>query len=79
MSLEFKRSLLLMEHMRMREFGCQITKETFLLDQPISFSTTHPRVKVWLWRALRNKLPTKENLILKGIHIESWCSFCINQ
>lgn len=38
-----------------------------------------PRILVWLWRALWNKLRTKANLIKRGASVDPWCPFCINQ
>lgn len=34
-----------------------------------------PKIKIWTWRAIHNRLPTKDNLIKRGIAIDSICAF----
>lgn len=36
-------------------------------------------VKIFLWRACNNILPTKDNLKKRGIVQESWCLFCCSE
>lgn len=43
------------------------------------FGPYQPRLSIWMWQALRNRLPTKINLVSKGCKIEHWCFMCINQ
>lgn len=38
----------------------------------------HPRIHNFLWRAVKNILPTRDNLMKKGIHLDNLCPFCHN-
>lgn len=37
-----------------------------------------PKIKHFLWRALRGCLPTRQRLILKGVQFPHDCCFCLN-
>ncbi|XP_058776904.1 uncharacterized protein LOC131651249 [Vicia villosa] len=50
-------------------FACQLWKKVWHVS-------LHPRVKSFLWRLGKDILPTKTNLLKKGIKIDTACSFC---
>lgn len=53
-------------------------------DIPLKFwkflwtKTIPPRLRIWIKRMIRNKLPTKTNLILRRIQLLDSCKFCNN-
>ncbi|XP_058757306.1 uncharacterized protein LOC131630543 [Vicia villosa] len=46
------------------------------LGQQIWKAPIHNRVRNFLWRAAKNIFPTKQNLMKKGIRLDSICSLC---
>ncbi|XP_058784773.1 uncharacterized protein LOC131659623 [Vicia villosa] len=38
-----------------------------------------PRIRNFIWRAAKNILPSKDNLLKKGIQMDGYCSFCHSQ
>lgn len=49
------------------------------LWQQVWKTKCNPRFAIWLWRCLRDKLPTGSNLRRKNIHLQPLCGFCINR
>lgn len=47
-----------------------------MVERHVETQKAPPRSKVFMWSILKNKIPTGDNLIKRGMHKPFWCNLC---